>query len=53
VERINEISLTNKDFCFLEDFNPDAIMVDAFGIVYADRRQEIKAAINEVAIKYR
>lgn len=36
VERINKITFTDKEFCFPDDFNPDEIMEDAFGIVYDD-----------------
>lgn len=36
VERFNAISVTGKDFCHPENFNPDEILEDAFGIIYDD-----------------
>jgi predicted DNA-binding transcriptional regulator YafY len=36
VERINQINITEKEFDTPADFDPDAIMDDAFGIVYDD-----------------
>lgn len=36
VERINKISLTENEFVYQENFNPDDILEDAFGIIYDD-----------------
>lgn len=36
VERFSSISVTGKDFSFPENFNPDEVLEDAFGIIYDD-----------------
>ena len=36
VERINNISITRKEFSRPDNFNPDELMEDTFGIIYDD-----------------
>ena len=36
VERINTLTITDREFAYPEHYNPDEILEDAFGIIYDD-----------------